>query len=481
MQFRYFAPALFVLAITTVAFLANKPNFKSFSKEVIYDTSAPLAIFAKDHKGKNVISSSGVVKFSSGLDNDYYHLDSINRKGHLYLETKLGQFINENMVRVPINLSIVIDHSGSMAGEKLQQAKNSARMIIDNLTADDFVNIVIYDSDVEVIQAATRVLDKNEIKRKIDRINSGSSTNLWGGTERGYELTKGNYKPNAINRVLLISDGLVNTGITSNFEIKRRVQEYKDREGITLSSFGVGLDYNEILMTDMAEAGSGNYYFIDKPDQMASIFRNELNGLLNVAAQNAELKISLPRGVEVIKIFGYSHVQQGRDVTIKFRDLFGDETKGLLMKFKLDDYVNGPLKFISTLTYDDVIDKKRKSLVNENMLLPSEDQELYVTHFNESVLQQTILYTANENMENAMREADQGNFEKARTLMKSNSNYLKSNSTYLSKSVELQVMDSVSQTYEAGLIDAESRSESEIKFMQKSNRVNSYKVRNKKN
>src|SRR6476620_1127443 len=145
----------------------------------------------------------------------------------------------------------------------MEFAKKAAKDIIDKLTPDDFVSVVIYDEFIDVIQTAVPVIFKDSIKAKIEKIKSRGSTNLWGGSEKGYEQVKANYKKNYVNRVLLISDGLANAGMVNPVRIKTKVQEYKDIEGITISTFGVGIDYNETLMTAMAEDGAGNYYFID--------------------------------------------------------------------------------------------------------------------------------------------------------------------------------------------------------------------------
>ena len=204
----------------------------------------------------------GVITFTAGLDNDYYQVQKTNRKAHLYLETKLAAFVNEKAVRLPLNLSLVIDRSGSMAGEKIAFARQAAHKIIEGLLPQDRISIVIYDTDVEMLQPSVLAIDKTALRQKIDGITDRGSTNLWDGTEKGYEQVKNSStRADHINRVLLISDGLANIGLTDETSIRRLVQEYKDRDGITLSSFGVGLDYNEIFMTGMAETSRGQLLF----------------------------------------------------------------------------------------------------------------------------------------------------------------------------------------------------------------------------
>ena len=114
-----------MLAFTSIP--AN--NFHHYSA----DTINPLAIKAKAHLGKSVVSSSGVIGFTTGLENDYYMVDSINRMGQFYIEAKLAKFLNDNIKRIPLNISIVIDRSGSMQGIKMGYAKKAAKNIIDQL------------------------------------------------------------------------------------------------------------------------------------------------------------------------------------------------------------------------------------------------------------------------------------------------------------------------------------------------------------
>lgn len=417
---------------------------------------------------------------ATGLDNDYYLLDSTNRTGYLYVETAIDRFVNAAIKKVPLNISIVIDRSGSMAGEKMNFAKKAASDIVDKLTPEDFVSVVIYDEYIDVVQKATPVLYKDSIKNKIAKIKPRNSTNLWGGSDSGYQQVKTNYRKNYVNRVLLISDGNITAGIKIPSRIIEKVREYKDIDGITISTFGVGLDYNETLMTDMAESGAGNYYFIDKADKMAPMFDKELNGLMNLVAQDAELRISLPKGATVEEVYPFKFAQDKNEVAIKFRDLFSEERKGLVMRFRLENNVDKELRFQTKLTYTDAMDNQPKFVSTENLLIPTRNTEAYFTHFNQIVAEQVVLFTANENMENAMREADRGNFEAAKRYAEANGNFFGSNAAYVKASAELQKMDSVNRYYTADLMNAKAMSADSLKLMQKSKRALNYQIRSKK-
>ena len=466
-----------ITLVVILSFTSNNGYEKIFKS--IADTT-PLAVKAKNHLGKSVLLTNGVITFTTGLENDYYQADSINRIVHFYVEAKLAKFLNENARRVPLNISIVIDRSGSMEGIKMGYAKKAAKGIIDQLKQDDIVSVVMYDTYVDTVQSPTKVIDKEKIKARIDKIIPRASTNLWGGAEQGYQYVQKNYKPNYINRVLLISDGNANTGLTDSTLIHLKVQKYKDDNGISISTFGVGLDYNETLMTDMAETGAGNYYFIDAPDKMTSIFNNELNGLLNVAAQNADLKIKLPKGITIQKSYPLNFRQDGDEIIIKLRDLSSDEIKASLFTFKIDDKTNTILKFVTTLSYTDVTNGQQKTLVNENVLSPTKKTDDYLTHFNKQVIQQTVLYTANERLETAMNLMERGDYKEAQKYLANNNAYLKANSLYVSNDGSLIRLDSINNNYSSQYIKAESVSKDSVKKIQKANKAVNYRIRNKK-
>jgi Ca-activated chloride channel family protein len=470
---------LFIVLFSFRNHKISSPASPSFSFPFSADTTSPF-IKPKDYKGKSVVSTTGIVTLTTGVENDFYQVDSTNKTVSFYAEIKLAKLLNAATQRIPLNISIVIDRSGSMQGVKMGFAKKAAKTIIDQLQPVDYVSVVMYDNAIDSVQEPVLVSNKDIIREKIDRITPRGATNLWGGTEKGYQFVRRFYKPGYINRVLLISDGLANVGLTDSVQIKKYVQKYKDESGITLSTFGVGLDYNEKLMTDMAETGAGNYYFIDAPGSLVSLFDKELNGLLNVVAQNAVLKIKLPDGVKLEKSYPLKFTQVENTLMIRLLDLFSQETKGTILKFKLDDKISKPLKFTSTLNYMDVLDGKEKLITNENTISPSKTADAYLTHFNKPVIEQNIFFTANENLERAMGEADKGNYDQAKNYLDANANYLKLNAVYVNNSPELKRMDSTNRNYNIALSRAKNLAADSVKKVQKISREESYKLRNKK-
>ena len=424
--------------------------------------------------------TDGAVSLLTGLDNNLFLADTATKKAYLYLETRVGNFTSDTANRVPLNISIVIDRSGSMQGIKMGQAKRAARTIIDKLHPDDYVSIVIYDNNVDSVQSPIQAKDKQAIRKKIDGIAPRGSTNLWGGSEMGYDFVKRNYKEGCVNRVLLISDGIANTGLTDSTLIRLKVRYFKDEEGITISTFGVGYDYNESLMTDMAETGAGNYYFIDAAEKLTGIFEKELAGLLMLAARDAEIRINMPEGVKLEKGYPLRYSQKGNEISIKLRDLFANDSKGMLLSFDLDKNRDASMEFITTLDYFDTRSKTRKQLVNHNSLSAARNTGEYQKWFNQYVREQQVLYTSNELLEKAMSLVDRGDMVGARKALQNSIQYLSYFPEYIKNSSELQRMDSIIMEYSARMTPVQVIHADTLKKIQKTNKAASYRLRQKK-
>lgn len=426
--------------------------------------------------------ASSLMTFTSGVDNKYYLTDKEDSKAYLYLEAKAGKYVPEGKKRTPLNICVVIDHSGSMEGDKLLYAKKAAKFVVDKLTSDDFLSIVMYDSKVDVVLASASLKDKAGIKNKIDAINDNSGTNLGGGLLEGYKQVKSTFKSGFVNRVLLMSDGLANEGIVSIEALQKIAKENCQEYSTSLSTFGIGLDFNENLMKGIAEYGCGNYYFIDDPEHIPTIFEKELNGLFNLVASNVKLSVRVPKGMQLDKVFGYKYDQVGDVITVDFRDVFSEETKAVLVKFSILAGTNTEQKFLSELTYNNSMSqaKEAKNFKAENILFASVDTAAYAKAVCEKVMEQVVLFESNELLEQALIETDNGNYAKARAITTTNDAYLKSNAGVVSKSAELQQQSTNNTSYKDKIADIENATDAQKKSIQKSEKEMNYKSAKKK-
>jgi Ca-activated chloride channel homolog len=253
--------------------------------------------------------------------------------------------------RQPMNLSVVLDRSGSMADQrKIDYAKSAVRALMEQLQTGDIFSFVIYDDVVDVVRGAKPVRDRQELFGILDEVFARGATNLGGGLAEGLRQVDRYRDKEYVNRVILLSDGLANRGITDPYELQRMVQRSRSKS-VSLTTMGVGLEYNENLMMRLSESGGGNYYFIESPQTLASIFRKELKSLSCVVAQNASLELRLGKGVHLRDAIGLEHHGDGTEVTIPLGDIYSDERRELTLELEIPegtgtlDIAKGSLKY----------------------------------------------------------------------------------------------------------------------------------------
>lgn len=170
-------------------------------------------------------------------------------------------------------------------------------------------------------------------------IYPGGSTNLSGGMLLGLREVRLAYKKEQINRVLLLTDGMANVGVTDHSQLIEKAREMA-AGGVSLSTFGLGEDFEEDLLMAMAEAGSGNFYYIQSPDQIPGIFQQELSGLLSTVAQNLTVRVKPGQGVALSGVLGYPFTT-GDGVTINLPDIYSGESKIILIELVISPQQEG--------------------------------------------------------------------------------------------------------------------------------------------
>lgn len=230
--------------------------------------------------------------------------------------------------RRPINLSLVIDCSGSMAGLPMKYALHAASAIIDQLTPDDYLSIVTYDDHVTVLCDAARVTRPADLKASLKRVRAGGLTNLSGGWLKGCELVARHASSDSVNRVLLLTDGLANVGITQS-KVLIQTAAQKAEQGICTTTLGFGHGFDEDLLIGMARASSGNFYYIQSYDEAADVFSLELDSLKSLAAQNLQVNIHALSGVQIQQTLSMARhtTHQSQHASLFLGDVFECEDK----------------------------------------------------------------------------------------------------------------------------------------------------------
>lgn len=237
--------------------------------------------------------------------------------------------------RTPLNLSLVLDRSGSMQGEPLQAAIEAATMLVRRLRMEDIVSVVAYHNEVQVIARPATGEHQEELVRQIEGITVGGSTNLSGGWLRGHDLVAQNRREGGVNRVLLLTDGHANMGITDPEQLIGLTRAAA-QVGISTTTIGFGQGYDEDLLRGMADGGRGATYYIERTDQALGVFEEELEGLLSLAAQNIRVSIRPGRDADFVRVVHqYPNHSEANVLTIDVGDLYAREPRRVLMEFLL--------------------------------------------------------------------------------------------------------------------------------------------------
>ncbi|MEL7369288.1 MAG: VWA domain-containing protein [Myxococcota bacterium] len=356
-----------------------------------------------------------------------------------YLKIGLTGFEPEQTShRSSVNLAIVLDRSSSMAGEKFERAKAAALMVVDRLSADDILSVITYDSTVDVLVPATKVRDRDEIKARIRRLASRGSTALFAGVSRGIEEVRKFLDARRINRVILLSDGQANIGPSSPNELGR-LGAAAGKQGIAVTTIGLGLGYNEDLMARLAERSDGNHGFAESAGDLATLFDAELKDVLSVVAQEVSVALTLPEGVRAIRVLNRDGEIHGQTVYLKLNQIYAKQQKYFLVEVAMPVGTNGQSIRLGSVaaSYSNIVSGKTDRLSAEVSAAYSSDATLVSRAENQQVMVAVVEAIAVTTNAQAVALRDEGRVQEAERSLLNNAAFLRSNARkYKSKRLD---------------------------------------------
>jgi Ca-activated chloride channel family protein len=270
----------------------------------------------------------------------------------------------------PINLALVIDKSGSMAdSDKMSRVKSALLALVSRLRDADTLSIVVFDTDAQVLLPAQGVMDRGIIKQSIQRIEPGGSTNIHAGLMLGYQEARKNYRRDETNRVILLTDGIANRGVTDPGKIAQDSLRFND-EGIDLATIGVGLDLNQDLLRQLAQSGRGLFHFVADAQDIEKVFIDELQSLISPVAYEPNVEIAYDPGLELTRVYGYQPELRKGEVKIKLDNMNHSLTEVVLLRFRLGERraIPSRLPVKVRLSYYDLERKKQIIKIQEAFL-----------------------------------------------------------------------------------------------------------------
>jgi Ca-activated chloride channel family protein len=250
---------------------------------------------------------AGEVSLNCMLSKNYVPVTQEPQKCYALVDVKV---LSEDVAgRMPINLSLVLDHSGSMSGEKIADLREAVKFVIDQLEPNDIISVTIFDDSVDVILPSQSVSDKDKLKSLIDGIVADGGTTMSLGMRTGLdEVCKKRLgplgatdflpRPPGVNRILLLTDGQ-----TAGDEDKcEELAKEAGTKGVPINAMGLGDDWNAELISQIANHSGGTPVYLDRPSKINDVFQGEVKWLQAIVAQNAEVTFRLTKDVTMQRV-----------------------------------------------------------------------------------------------------------------------------------------------------------------------------------
>ena len=349
--------------------------------------------------------------------------------GQSVIETKRGQSIYLRLSlkavadakegrRSPVNVALVLDKSGSMAGERIVAAKEAARLALERLSSDDWVSVVSFNQAVDVLLPAQHLRDQTLIRQRIDELAAGGQTAIHAGVTEGERQVRGQFDARRVNRIILMSDGQANVGPSSPKEFAELGRRLGGK-GITVTTIGLGSAYNEDLMQQLASASDGNHAFARTPADLVRLFNLEFGDAQSITAQDIEIEIDIEAGFRPKRVLSRDADISGQRVKLRLNNLQADNERYLVVELEAPEALaEGEVKVGSArVRYLDIdTGAKGEETVNAGLRVSASTSEAEAS-VDKTVAAQVAVQLAVEDSRKAIELRDKGDIAGAKKIL----------------------------------------------------------------
>jgi Ca-activated chloride channel family protein len=348
------------------------------------------------------------------------------QKSTVYLKVGLhGQEVGANARRPPVNICLAIDRSGSMSGEKLTRARDGAIAALRRLSPEDTVAVVAYDDTVDVLVPASPASQRRGIEEGIAALQPGGGTALYAGVVKCAQQVRSRFAPERVNRIILLSDGQANVGPSSPGELGALGAELM-AQGISVSTVGLGLDYNEDLMTELALRSDGRHTFVEHAGDLTAFLDGELTAVTSIVASEVDVHVRCRGEARPVRVLGRPATIVGQTAHAIFGKVYGGREHFFVVELEVPAAGPGgerPLVDVE-LSYRDLVNGRMVTRTAAASARVSASAKDVATHIDNSTMGVVEMAVADLASERALALRDQGHVEEARAVLRENAERL---------------------------------------------------------
>jgi Ca-activated chloride channel family protein len=254
----------------------------------------------------------------------------------------------------PINLALVADTSGSMAGDGIDRSRAASAALLERMTPGDTLSVVAFGSRADVLVPSTVITKENvaAIRAKIETMTAQGTTDMASGLSAGLAQVQQRFNPKGINRIVLLGDGVPNDPAPL-LPLARNAGQL----GVSITTLGLGLEYDETLMGQLAQTSGGTFHYMDSPERVASVFDDEIRRLKQVVQKAGWLTLTPGPGVVLRGVIGLAAQPMGRSLRVALGDMSEGQTREVLVRATVGKHPTRAIVEVmdAVLTYQDAL------------------------------------------------------------------------------------------------------------------------------